>query len=91
MSAGYKPLRDLIIVKPDEAEKIGGMFDMPQVTMNKPLTGTVHAVGCGLEGKPMKTKIGDRVMFKQYGAWDIEMDGEMYLMMSEINDILCIL
>ena len=87
----YKPLRDLIIVKRDDDLKIGGCLDMPQVTMNKPLTGTVRFVGCGIEGKPMKTKVGDRVMFKQYGAWDIEVDGEMLLLMSEINDVLCIL
>lgn len=87
----YQPMRDYIIVRPDESEKIGGVLDMPQIKMNKPLIGTVCAVGFGLEGKPMRISVGDRIMYKQYAGWEIEFEGEEFLMMSEINDVLCIM
>ena len=87
----YKPLRDFIIVKADQPEKVGGVFDMPQIVMSKPLTGVVHAVGSGIDGKTMKTAVGDRIMYKQYAGWEVEIDGEIYMRMSEINDVLCII
>lgn len=84
-----KPLKDYLIVEPLPMESIGG-FEMPQITQSKPLKGTVIAIGDGLNGKPMSTKVGDTVLYKTYSGWEIDFEGKPFLLMSEINDILAI-
>jgi len=89
------PLHDRIIVKPAPAEEVtkGGII-IPDTAKEKPLQGTITAVGKGRtddNGKlvPMQVKVGDNVLYGKYAGTEITIDGEEYLMMKE-NDVFAI-
>lgn len=85
-----RPLRDRVLVKPDEAEKktAGGII-VPDTVVQKPQTGTVVASGVGYTDMPNETKPGDKVMYGKYAGTEIEYAGEQYVIMKE-SDILAI-
>lgn len=89
------PLADRVIVKPQEAEEktAGGLY-LPDTAKEKPIEGTIVAVGPGRtteDGKnvPMSVKAGDTVLYGKYGGTDITVGGEDYLIMRE-SDIFAI-
>jgi len=84
-----KPLADRVIVKPKEAEEttIGGII-LPDTAKEKPIEGTVVAVGDGRiteDGKliSMNVKVGDTVLYGKYSGTEVKIDGEEYLIMRE--------
>ncbi|MFA9477874.1 co-chaperone GroES [Phycisphaerales bacterium AB-hyl4] len=84
-----KPLDDRVVVKPQEAEDrtAGGIY-LPESAKEKPMTGTVVAVGPGKlsdEGKrtPVSVKKGDVVLYGKYGGTEIELDGETVMVLRE--------
>jgi chaperonin GroES len=84
-----KPLGDRVIVKAKEAEETtkGGII-LPDTAKEKPIEGTVVAVGAGKvteEGKlvTMSVKVGDVVLYGKYSGTEIKIDGEEYLIMRE--------
>ena len=88
-----RPLHDRIIVERIEEETMtaGGII-IPDSAKEKPLEGSVVAVGKGKsneEGKvlPLDVKVGDKVLFGKYAGTEIKLDGKEYLMMRE-DDIL---
>ncbi len=88
-----RPLHDRIIVERIEEETMtaGGII-IPDSAKEKPLEGSVIAVGKGKsneEGKvlPLDVKVGDKVLFGKYAGTEIKLDGKEYLMMRE-DDIL---
>ena len=88
-----RPLHDRIIVERIEEETMtaGGII-IPDSAKEKPLEGSVTAVGKGKsneEGKvlPLDVKVGDKVLFGKYAGTEIKLDGKEYLMMRE-DDIL---
>ena len=88
-----RPLHDRIIVERIEEETMtaGGII-IPDSAKEKPLEGSVVAVGKGKsneEGKvlPLDVKVGDKVLFGKYAGTEIKIDGNEYLMMRE-DDIL---
>lgn len=87
-----QPLGDRVIVKPKAAEeKTKGGIILPDTAKEKPIEGTVVAVGTGRvndEGKvfELAVKAGDIVLYGKYSGTEITVDGEEYLMMRE-NDI----
>ncbi|GJQ63271.1 MAG: 10 kDa chaperonin [Melioribacteraceae bacterium] len=87
-----QPLGDRVIVKPNAAEeKTKGGIILPDTAKEKPIEGTVVAVGTGRvndEGKvfELAVKTGDSVLYGKYGGTEINIDGVEYLMMRE-NDI----
>jgi chaperonin GroES len=88
-----RPLQDHVIVKraPEDEQTKGGII-IPDTAKEKPLTGTVIAVGSGKllkDGKlrPPVVKAGDRVMFVKYTGAEVKLDGEEHLMLRE-DDIL---
>jgi chaperonin GroES len=88
-----RPLHDRIIVERIEEETMtaGGII-IPDSAKEKPLEGSVIAVGKGKsneEGKvlPLDVKVGDKVLFGKYAGTEIKIDGNEYLMMRE-DDIL---
>lgn len=87
-----QPLGDRVIVKPNAAEeKTKGGIILPDTAKEKPIEGTVVAVGTGRvndEGKvfELAVKPGDSVLYGKYGGTEINIDGVEYLMMRE-NDI----
>ncbi|AFN75924.1 Chaperonin GroES [Melioribacter roseus P3M-2] len=84
-----KPLADRVIVKPKEAEETtkGGII-LPDTAKEKPIEGTVVAVGEGRiteDGKliNMHVKVGDTVLYGKYSGTEVKIDGEEYLIMRE--------
>ena len=82
------PLGDRVIVKPKEAEETtkGGII-LPDTVQEKPIEGTIVAVGPGKseEGKmvEMTVKVGDTVLYGKYGGTEISVEGDEYLIMRE--------
>lgn len=85
-----KPLSDRVLVKPAEAEVVtaGGII-IPDSAKEKPLKGTVQAVGTGTKDEEMVVKVGDVVLYGKYSGTELDVDGEKLLMMRQ-SDILAI-
>jgi chaperonin GroES len=88
-----RPLHDRVIVKRLDSEQKtkGGLF-IPDSAKEKPVEGTVLAVGNGkiLEDgtvRKLEVKAGDRILFGKYSGTDVKIDGEEHLIMRE-DDIL---
>lgn len=84
-----KPLADRVIVKAKAAEEMtkGGII-LPDTAKEKPIEGTVVAVGAGRvadDGKTvaMSVKVGDSVLYGKYSGTEIKIEGEEYLIMRE--------
>lgn len=91
-----RPLGDRVVIKPRKAEEKtkGGIFLPETATKEKPLLGTVVAVGSGKimeDGSraAMEVKVDDTVIFSKYAGTEIKLEGEEYLIMRE-DDILAI-
>ncbi|MHB1686610.1 MAG: co-chaperone GroES [Ignavibacteriaceae bacterium] len=91
-----KPLADRVIIKPSEAEETtkGGII-LPDTAKEKPIEGTVIAVGPGKiadDGKAVKpeVKVGDKVLYGKYSGTEVTVEGEEYLIMRE-SDIFAII
>jgi chaperonin GroES len=91
-----KPLADRVIIKPSEAEeKSKGGIILPDIAKEKPIEGTVVAVGPGKtaeDGKAVKpeVKVGDKVLYGKYSGTEVTVDGEEYLIMRE-SDIFAVI
>jgi chaperonin GroES len=92
-----KPLRDKVVVKPRPVEEMskGGII-IPETVKDVPVEGTIVAVGNGIltrDGNiiPLDVKVGDKILYKKNGqtVTEIEVDGDTYLIMSEM-DILSV-
>jgi len=85
-----QPLADRVLILPAPAEeKIGGII-IPDTAKEKPLRGTVKAVGQGTKDEEMILKEGDTVLYGKYSGTELELDGEKYLIMRQ-SDVLAIL
>jgi len=90
-----KPLADRVVVKPEVAEeKTKGGIILPDTAKEKPVVGTVVAVGPGKktdDGKilPMDVKVGDKVLYGKYSGTEVTIEGEEYLIMRE-SDLFAI-
>lgn len=90
-----QPLNDRIIVRPDsrEAATASGIL-LPDTAQEKPLRGTVLAVGPGKQldnGKftEMEVKPNDVVLYGKYSGTDIKLDGEDLVILRQ-DDVLAI-
>ncbi|HOJ17746.1 MAG: co-chaperone GroES [Ignavibacteriales bacterium] len=90
-----QPLADRVIVKPMEAEeKTKGGIILPDTAKEKPIEGTIVAIGNGKvtdDGKTvaLTVKVGDKVLYGKYSGTEVTIDGEEYLIMRE-SDIFAI-
>ena len=86
-----KPLADRVLVLPAPAEEktIGGII-IPDSAKEKPLKGTVVAVGNGTKDEEMVVKPNDIVLYGKYAGTELELEGEKYLIMRQ-SDILAII
>lgn len=89
-----RPLGDRVVVKPMEREERtkGGIFLPDTASKERPMEGTVLAVGEGRRddnGKliPMNVKTGDKVLFAKYSGTEFKIDDVEYLILSE-KDVL---
>lgn len=84
-----QPLADRVLVLPAPAEeKVGGII-IPDTAKEKPLNGTIVAVGEGTKDEKMILKEGDYVLYGKYAGTELEYEGEKYLMMRQ-SDVLAI-
>lgn len=83
-----QPLSDRVLIEPTAAEEVtaSGII-IPDSAKEKPLRGTVLAVGNGTKDEEMILKAGDVVLFGKYAGAEIEVDGKKYLMMRQ-SDVL---
>ena len=79
-----KPLADRVIIQPAAAEEVtvAGII-IPDSAKEKPLKGTVLAVGTGTKDEEMVLKEGDSVLYGKYAGTEIEFDGEKVLIMRQ--------
>jgi Co-chaperonin GroES (HSP10) len=86
-----KPLADRVLVMPAPAEEktMGGII-IPDSAKEKPLRGEIIAVGNGTKDEEMLLKKGDKVLYGKYAGTEIELEGEMYLIMRQ-SDVLAII
>lgn len=91
MSISMKPLADRVLIEPAPAEqKTASGIIIPDTAKEKPLKGTVVAVGNGKKDEPMTVKVGDTVIYGQYSGTELKLDSKTYLIMKE-SDIYGIL
>lgn len=85
-----KPLSDRVLIKPTPAEErtMSGII-IPDSAQEKPLRGTVIAVGPGTKDVEMAVKKNDTVIYGKYSGSEIEIDGEKLILMRQ-NDILAV-
>lgn len=86
-----QPLADRVLIKPAAAEEktVGGII-IPDTAKEKPLKGSVIAVGNGTKDEEMVLKAEDTVLYGKYSGTEVELDGEKYLIMRQ-SDVLAIL
>jgi len=91
MSVNIKPLADRVLILPAAAEeKTASGIIIPDTAKEKPLKGTVVAVGNGKKDEPLTVKEGDSVLYGKYAGTELTFEGTDYLMMKE-SDILAII
>ena len=91
-----RPLHDRVVVQRLEEERTskGGII-IPDTAAEKPIQGSVVAVGKGRiteDGKvrTLDVRVGDRVLFTKYGGTEVKIDGAEYLVLRE-EDIMGVL
>ncbi|MDE6565144.1 MAG: co-chaperone GroES [Muribaculaceae bacterium] len=86
-----KPLADRVIIKPTAAEEVtsSGII-IPDSAKEKPLKGTVLAVGNGTKDEEMILKAGDEVLYGKYAGTEIEFEGDKVLVMRQ-NEVLAVI
>ena len=86
-----KPLADRVIIRPAQAEEVtaAGII-IPDSAKEKPLKGTVIAVGPGTKDEVMELKDGDTVPYGKYAGTELEIEGDKVLIMRQ-SEVLAIL
>ena len=91
-----KPLGDRVIVKPKAPDEItkGGII-LPDTAQEKPMEGTIVAVGAGRiadDGKKieMELKTGDKILYGKYSGTEVKINDEEFLIMRE-SDVYAII
>ena len=84
-----RPLADRILIRRlDAAEEMRGGIIIPDTAKEKPMEGTVIAVGAGRineNGKriPLEVKAGDRVLFGKYAGTEVKLDDVEHVILKE--------
>ena len=74
---------------PAEEKTVGGII-IPDTAKEKPLQGTVVAVGRGTKDEEMVLKAGDQVLYGKYAGTELEHEGKKYLVMRQ-SDVVAVL
>lgn len=84
-----RPLHDRVVVRREEEEtKTAGGIVLPDSAAEKPSQGKVLAVGTGKildngDVRALDVKVGDKIIFGQYGGSTVKVNGEELLILSE--------
>ncbi len=83
------PFADRVLIKPvkENAESASGFIRPAATTFETPQKATVVSVGPGTPSVPMTAQPGDIVMYNKMGTVELELEGEMYLLVRH-NDLL---
>ena len=86
-----KTLEDRVLIEPAPAETktVGGII-IPDTAKEKPLQGTIVAVGKGTKDEEMVLKEGDTVLYGKYAGTELEFEGKKYLIMRQ-SDVVAVL
>ena len=91
----FQPSGDRILLKPVDAQtKTAGGIIIPDNAKEKPLEGSVVAVGNGKvlengERKSLEIKVGDHVLYGKWSGTSIKLNNEEFLVLKE-DEILAI-
>ncbi len=91
-----QPLADRVVVQAlEETEQMRGGLYIPDTAKEKPMQGTIIAVGPGKLSEENEriapdVKVGDKVLYGKYSGTEVSVDGEDYLILRE-SDILAII
>ena len=84
-----RPLHDRVVVRrlEEETTSAGGIV-LPDSAAEKPSQGEILAVGPGKvtdngDVRALDVKVGDKIIFGQYGGSTVKIDGEELLILSE--------
>lgn len=85
-----QPLADRVLIQPTPAEEttLSGII-IPDSAKEKPLKGTVIAVGNGTKDEEMILKEGQTVLYGKYAGTEIDVDGDKMLIMRQ-SDVLAV-
>lgn len=91
-----QPLGSRILVKPEIAEETtsAGIMIAPTASKERPQRGEVVALGVNADkdsAHKFTVKVGDTVMFKQYGPEEFEVGEEEKLLVMDESDVLAII
>jgi chaperonin GroES len=84
-----RPIDDRVLIKPAEAEsKTATGLYLPEGAKEKPMTGTVLAVGPGKlsdkgDRSPVCVKKGDTVIYGKYAGTEVDIDGVKHMILRE--------
>jgi chaperonin GroES len=93
MSKKIRPLSDRVVVEPREVETktAGGIVIPDSADKDKPIQGTVIAIGNGkfIDGKlqPLQVRVGEKVLFGKYAGTNVKLNDKEVLVMRE-EDIM---
>jgi chaperonin GroES len=86
-----RPLDDRVVVEAVDAEEMtSGGIVLPDAAQEKPQRGTVVAVGpgrlmdSGSRGE-LTITVGDEIIYGKYGGSDVEVDGDEYKILREVD------
>jgi len=91
-----QPLSDRVVVQAlEETEQMRGGLYIPDTAKEKPMQGTIVALGPGKlsdENERIKpdVKVGQKVLYGKYSGTEVSVDGEEFLILRE-SDILAII
>jgi len=91
-----QPLADRVVVKPlEETEQMRGGLYIPDTAKEKPMQGTIVAVGPGKLSEQNEriqpdVKVGDKVLYGKYSGTEVNVEGEEYLILRE-SDVLAVI
>jgi chaperonin GroES len=92
----FRPLHDRVLVRRvDEEKQTAGGIIIPDTAKEKPVEGTILAIGPGRrnekgERTPLDVKVGDIVLFGKWSGTEAKIDGEDLMIMNE-SDIIGII
>jgi len=86
-----QPLGNRLVIKPVIKEKKAGKIIIPETSEDeKSEQGKIIAIGKGEKVIQLGLKIGDMVLFKEYGPSEIEIKDQKYLV-ADYDDVLAII
>ena len=91
-----RPLHNRVVIeRKEQTMTSAGGIVLPDSATEKPMEGTVIAVGAGKkldsgELMPMDVKVGDQVLFGKYAGTEVTVSDNTYVVMTE-DDIIGVL